>query len=213
VKFSSAQSVGSTLSALTKTLLGGGIVIAAVVLAAGPASAHNSPVGYSPAENSVVTQQPGVFSVTTSDELLDLDGSGSASAMNVSGPTGGATPLYYGDGCATVSGATLETAAQLGAAGEYTVIWQTVSTDGHPISGEFAFTWQPADGEVLAAGSTVTPDCGGAAEQVTGAPGVGTAESTTASSGSGAAWIGGVLGAILLAVGVTFFVLRRKPKQ
>ena len=111
-----------------------------------------------PTAGSVVTMQPGVFSVTTNDLLLDLGGSGAGSAMVVTGPA--SAPLFYGDGCATVSGATVETSAQLGAAGAYTVIWQTVSTDGHAISDEFAFDWKPAAGEELGAGAAAAPTCG-----------------------------------------------------
>ena len=203
------------ISPLTRTLLGGGIVVAALGLFAAPASAHNYPVGYSPAENSVVTEQPGVFSVTTNDLLLDLDGTGAASAMQVTGPTGAPTPLYYGDGCATVSGATVETQAQLGEAGDYTVVWQTVSTDGHAVSGEFSFTWQPAAGQVLAEGSTTKPDCGGAGNQTTDAPATESvpADAPASSVMSDVAWIGGSLLVVLLAVGATVFFVRRKPNQ
>jgi len=215
VKFSSAQSARSTLSPWAKTLLGGGIVIAALGFTAAPASAHNSPVGYSPAENSVVTEQPGVFSVTTSDQLLDLDGTGSASAMEVTGPTGGGTPLYYGDGCGTVSGATVGTSAQLGEAGDYTVVWATRSVDSHSISGKFSFTWEPAAGQVLAAGSTDRPVCGGAVNQSAEVPadGSGTAEAPSASNMSGAAWIGGAVGALLIVVGATVYFVRRASKS
>ncbi|KGJ72472.1 hypothetical protein GY21_15200 [Cryobacterium roopkundense] len=197
------------------TALGGIITAVALGLFAGPASAHNYPVGYSPAEDSVVTEQPEVFSVTTNDLLLDLDGTGAASAMQVTGPTSAATPLYYGDGCAAVSGATVETEAQLGEAGDYTVVWQTVSTDGHAVSGEFSFTWQPAAGQVLAEGSTAKPDCGGAGSQATDAPVTGSApaDASAAPALSDLAWIGGSLAVVLIAVGATVFFVRRTPQQ
>ncbi|WP_051973338.1 copper resistance CopC family protein [Cryobacterium sp. MLB-32] len=203
------------MSPFAATLLGGGIVVAALGLFAAPASAHNYPVGYSPEENSVVTEQPGVFSVTTNDLLLDLDGSGAASAMEITGPTTAGAPLYYGDGCATVSGATVETTAQLGEAGEYTVVWQTVSTDGHAVSGEFSFTWQPAAGQVLAEGSSTRPDCGGEGNRAADAPATdsGAADSSAAPAMSDVVWIGGALGAVLLAVGATVYVVRRAPRS
>lgn len=205
----------SVMSPLATTLLGGGIVVAALGMGAAPASAHNYPVGYSPVENSVVTEQPGVFSVTTNDLLLDLAGTSTASAMEITGPADATTPLYYGDGCATVSGATVETEAQLGKAGDYTVVWQTVSTDGHSISGEFSFTWQPAAGQVLAEGSTVRPACGGAGNQVTDAPTTDSAQAdaSAASAWSDVAWIGGSLAVVLLAVGATMYFVRRTPKK
>ncbi|MET0726455.1 MAG: copper resistance CopC family protein, partial [Leifsonia sp.] len=116
----------------------GATIVVASALAAAPASAHNYPVGSTPAEGATVTVQPDVISLTTNDNLLDF---GSSSAIQVSGPSD--APLYYGDGCATVTDATVETTAQLGAPGEYTVQWQVVSTDGHPVSGSFTFDWQP----------------------------------------------------------------------
>ena len=190
------------------------VVVAAAALGwgAAPASAHNSAVGSSPAADAVVTEQPGLFSVTTSDLLLDLGGSGSGTAMIVTGPA--SAPLFYGDGCATVSGATIETAAQLGAAGEYTVIWQTVSTDGHSISDEFTFDWKPAQGQSLADGAATAPSCGIEAD-------ASTAEATADDGVSAAsdsplltvAWIGAALGAVLLAVAVTLLVLRRKRRR
>jgi len=209
---------GPGISVLTRVMLGGGLVVAAVGLFAAPAAAHNYPVGSAPAENAVVTEQPGIFSVTTNDLLLNLDGTGAASAMLITGPTSAGTPLYYGDGCATVSGATVETTAQLGDAGEYTVTWQTVSTDGHAISDTYSFTWNPAAGEKLATGSPDAPTCGRTAAEgttpATDAPDAGSTE-PAASSGMAAdvAWIGGSLGVVLLAVGATLFVLRRKARQ
>jgi len=190
-----------------------GVVVAAVLgWGAAPASAHNYVVDSSPAADAVVTEQPGVFSVTTNDLLLDLGGSGAGSAMVVTGPANAA--LFYGDGCDAVSGATIETSAQLGAAGQYTVIWQTVSTDGHAISDEFTFDWQPSADQALAEGAATAPAC--STETDAGPPPSGdpaAAESVTSDSTlTTFAWIGGTLGAALLAAGATLLVLRRKPR-
>jgi hypothetical protein len=173
-------------------------------------------VGTYPEADAVVTEQPKEFSVTTNDLLLDLGGTGAASRMVVTGPS--SEPLFYGDGCGTVSGATVETSAQLGAAGEYSVIWQTVSTDGHSISDEFTFDWRPAADQVLADGAETAPSCGAEAD----APATDTDAAPPAGSGdadafagdrllSNLAWIGGTLGAMLLAVRVTVLVVRRNP--
>ncbi|GAA3886788.1 hypothetical protein GCM10022381_31100 [Leifsonia kafniensis] len=192
-----------------------GFVCAGSVLAgpAGPASAHNSVISTTPAAGSVVTEQPGVFQVTTNDDLLKLDTPG-AMRMQISGPADAATPLYYGDGCSTVFGPTLEAKAQLGEPGKYTVAWQVVSTDGHTISGDFAFTWQPAAGQELATGSSIPPDCGGT---ITG----GTTQTDAATPAAPATdtaalgdvlWIGGAVAAVILATVVTLVAVgRRKP--
>ena len=192
-------------------MFAGVVVAAALGWGAAPASAHNYVVGSSPAADAVVTEQPGVFSVTTNDLLLDLGGAGAGSAVVITGPA--SAPLFYGDGCGSVSGATVETSAQLGAAGQYTVIWQTVSTDGHAISDELTFDWQPSADQTLAEGVATAPTCGtetdaAETEADTAAP----ADSATDGSLATVAWIGGTLGAVLLAVAATLLVLRRKPR-
>lgn len=191
--------------------LGGAVVVAALVgWSAAPAFAHNFPVGSSPAEGAIVTEQPGTFTVTTNDQLLDLRGEGSGNAMAIRGPAGAATPLYYGDGCVTLFGPSIETKAQLGQPGEYTVIWQVVSTDGHAVSEEYTFTWQPVAGQKLAEGSPTLPSCGGTAQTRADA-----AASTPADAGPGLgdlAWIGGALGAVILAIGGTLLVVDRRGR-
>ncbi|MEC5151458.1 copper resistance CopC family protein [Cryobacterium sp. GrIS_2_6] len=193
------------------------VVAASLGFSAAPASAHNYPVGYAPAENSVVTEQPGNFTVTTNDALLNLDGTGTGNAMRISGPT--SAPLYYGDGCITLFGAKLETTAQLGQPGEYTVTWQVVSTDGHPVSGSYTFTWQPAAGQVLATGLAAAPTCG--ATTAPDAPGAVAEASAGTPATPGAAqsavaptdllWIAGAALAVLIAVAATLFLTRRRP--
>lgn len=186
-----------------------------VVLPALPASAHNYVVATTPAEGATVTEQPGAISLETNDELLELDG---GSVIEVQGPDG----RYYGDGCTIVDGATAAMEAELGAPGDYTVTWRVVSTDGHPISGTWAFTWQPAEGVALAEGSDAPGDCGGTAVVSTpGADQTGDTGDATDSTQSrddapagfptDALWIvGGVLAAAVAAL-ITWFAVRRRP--
>lgn len=169
-----------------------------------PAWAHNSLVATTPAEGAVVTEQPGTISLETNDDLLDV---GDGSAIRVQGPDG----RYYGDGCTVVVGATAETRAELGTPGEYTVTWQVVSTDGHPISGTWAFDWQPAEGVALAEGSTDPGACGG--DAVVSTPGEQTDEPTDAAAASvplDALWIGGGVLAAALAALATWLIVRRR---
>lgn len=194
-------------------LVGAGVALAlALGWSAAPAFAHNYPVAYSPAEGSVVAEQPGTIAVTTNDALLDLAGAGTGAVMRVSGPQGAAKPLYFGDGCVTLDGSTAATKAQLGAPGEYTVAWQVVSTDGHPVSGEYSFTWQPAAGQTLATGSTAVPDCGGKAAAEKPAADPAAAGGTVDPGLANVAWIVGAIGAVLVAVVATLLIVtRRKP--
>ncbi|NQX12609.1 copper resistance protein CopC [Microbacteriaceae bacterium VKM Ac-2855] len=196
---------------MRRTLAGAVVAGAALALAvAAPAAAHNYLVASTPTADSTLTTQPETISVTTNDNLLDLGGDGNAAAIQVVGPAD--APRYYGDGCVTVLGPTASMPAQLGAAGEYTVTWQVVSTDGHPVSDSFTFEWQPDATQVLAAGSATAPDCNGtisAAEPVA-------SDQPAASTASDPAllndvlWIGGGVLAVVVAAGVTLLVLRRR---
>ncbi len=200
---------------VTRTILGTA-VLAALAGSAAPATAHNSLLSSTPAAGSVVTEQPGTISVTTNDDLLLLGGEATGMAIQVTGPAGAPEPLYYGDGCVTASGPTLAADVQLGQPGEYTVIWQIVSIDGHPVSDTFTFSWQPAAGQQLAEGSTAAPVCGDTATVATPEPdGTQPADDAPPSVDSAfgdALWIGGAGAAVLLAAVVTFVVMaRRRP--
>lgn len=127
-----------------------------VAVSASPAHAHSYLVESTPAAGSVVTELPEMFSVTTNEQLLDLTGNADGFALQVIDSAG----RYFGDGCLSVTGATLSAGASLGDAGDYRVIWQVVSEDGHPVSGEFAFTWLPTDAEQSSGGSAAPPVCG-----------------------------------------------------
>ncbi|BDZ63995.1 copper resistance CopC family protein [Agromyces mangrovi Wang et al. 2018] len=185
-------------------LLGAAAALALALLPAMPAAAHNFPVAWNPEPDSTVTEQPGTISITTNDDLLDL---GNGGIVQVVGPDG----LHYGDGCGTVVGASVELEALLGEPGAYEVAWQAVSTDGHPISGEFGFTWAPAAGVELGTGSDADFVCGTSnADEET--------DASESASDEGAPlvpeealWIGGAVLAIGAAVGVTLLLTRRKP--
>ncbi|MET4637628.1 copper resistance CopC family protein [Mycetocola sp. 2940] len=222
-----------------RTLIGlggiAGIALAALVGTA-PAQAHNAFVSSTPVAGSVVTEQPGLFVITTSDALLDLGLDSSRTYLQVRGP--GAAQLYYGDGCATVDGASITMPVQLGEPGEYTVAWGVVSADGHPITSadpgasDIAFTWQPADGQELGGGYSAPPTCGEApaegetpapdesaapaapaapAETATSTPAADTDEASTAAADI--LWIGAGLGVLVLAAAVILLVARSRTRS
>ena len=184
---------------------------ALALLPALPASAHNYVVATTPAKGAVVTAQPGTVSLETNEALLDVEG---GSVIQVQGPDG----RYYGDGCAVVDGPVATTQTQLGEPGEYTVTWRVVSTDGHPISGTWAFTWQPVDGIALAEGSEEPGACGSTSTAAEPEATESADESEAPDESSDAAsaapldalWIvGGVLLAAVAAI-VTWLVVRRR---
>ena len=182
-----------------------GVAALLVVLVAGPASAHNYLVESTPAAGEVLTALPEEFSVTTNEALLDLAGSGSGFGLEVRDAAG----LYYGDGCVTIDGATMSAAAELGEPGEYTLVYQLVSADGHTVSDSFRFTWAPEDDVEASTGSTSAGDCNGLYARGDGAQ----EPSSAASIDLGTVlWIGGALAAVAIAVLVTLLVLRPKKQ-
>ncbi len=194
-------------------------VTALAVTTAAPAQAHSYLVESTPAEGSIVTELPDAFSVTTNEKLLDLTGGADGFALQVVDASG----LYYGDGCLSVSDATLSTGATLGQSGDYRLIWQVVSEDGHPVSGELAFTWQPADAAQTSAGSATPPVCGEAVPTPTAtataepqptatATPIAVEEHADADLG-GVVLIGGIIAAVLGAAVATVLLLGRRARK
>lgn len=174
------------------------------------ASAHDTLVSSSPSDGSTVTSLPDAFSVTMNEPLADLTGSGSGFAIEVRDAAG----AYYGDGCFTIADATLATAAALGDPGHYTLLWQVVSADGHIASGELGFTWAPAVGTIASPGSATPPVCGATADPTAPATplAIPAKQAHADADLSNVLWIGGAIGAVLVAGLVTLLVLGRRKR-
>ncbi|MBC7724185.1 MAG: copper resistance protein CopC [Burkholderiaceae bacterium] len=203
-----------------------------IVSTAGPASAHNYLISSTPEAGSTLTVLPAQFQITTNDALLDLGTASEAFALQVQDSSG----LYYGDGCVDIAGATMTTTASLGAAGGYTVTWGVISTDGHPISDTFDFTWAPDATAVPSKGSATAPVCGTttieadvaspsptpetptATPTATPTPTATLSPSTTATDdgtgdgGTAAPWIIGAVVAVAAGVAATLAFTRRRSK-
>ncbi|MCH1883425.1 copper resistance CopC family protein [Agrococcus sp. ARC_14] len=134
-------------------------VLTAVVLL----PAHASLIGSTPADGDVLTEQPGTFSVVMNEEILSVDGADSANAMQITDAAG----LFYGTGCLTVDGDSASLEAELGEAGDYSLTFQVVSADGHPVSDTIDFSFDPAAGEAGQPGVAAAPVCGAAAPGTT----------------------------------------------
>lgn len=119
------------------------VLITGGLLAAAPASAHDELVSTDPAADSTLDELPTELTLTFSGELSTDAG---ATAMQVT-DAGGAS---LADGEPVVQGTTVTLALAGAASGTVTVLWKVVSSDGHPISGEYGFT-------VTAAPPTPTP--------------------------------------------------------
>ncbi len=109
------------------------LVAGAVLATAGPAAAHDELLSSDPAAGAVVTELPGELVLTFSAELL---GDGAGNEVQVTDAAG----TVLSDGPAVAAGTSLTQPLAGEAAGEIRVLWRAVSSDGHPISGEFAFT-------------------------------------------------------------------------
>lgn len=112
------------------------------VVAAPAATAHDYLVGSTPAAGEVLFTAPQEVAVTLSEVPLgssDL----ALSQFVVTGPDG----AQVASGDVTLQDSTMSAPVTIEAAGQYEVAWRTVSSDGHPIEGMFAFAFEPGPGE------------------------------------------------------------------
>lgn len=172
-----------------------GVAAAALVFAAAaPAAAHNYVVSSTPAEGEVLTELPEAWEVVTNDTLLYA---GNDAVFGVWARD--ADGLFYGDGCVEVSGTAMSAPPVIGAAGDYTLVYSLISTDGHPLTGEIPFEWA---GEAdVATGSTEPARCG-ATEPGPDIP----------ASSNDAIWIAAAVGAVGVAV-IVAVLLARRPRR
>ena len=183
------------------------VVLAAVALVlagvgAPAARAHDELVATTPAADATVPTAPA---------SVDLELSAPAQALGtqvvVTGPDG----TVVSQGRAELRDRTVvqPVAGDL-PGGTYTVAWRVTSSDGHPLSGGFAFTVaaDPAvAGEPSAAG-TPAPDP--VAAGPTAAAPDGAAATQPAASSTGSGWIAGAAGVVVLAAGAVLLRLRRR---
>lgn len=121
------------------------MVLAAGLLAAvfavhpvSSATAHDYLADSNPQDGEVIQGGLDAVSLTfTEAPLANLSG---ASLVAVTGPDGGTVSADS----PTLDGASLSVPVEFTGSGTYQVVWQTVSSDGHPISGEFSFQWENA---------------------------------------------------------------------
>ena len=129
---------------LRSALLGAVVLVAVLLGAVSPASAHDTAESTSPAAGATVAAPPEQVSVTFNHNPLAL---GSQIVVN------DATGANWSDGPVEIVDNVAAQKLKSGApAGPYTVHWRVASSDGHPIEGSFTFTATAA-----AAGTTPAP--------------------------------------------------------
>jgi len=115
------------------------------VLDARPAAAHDALARAVPAADETVTTE--LSSVTLTFSETPLAEFANAIALNVTDPSGASVTT----GAPVADGTTLSVPVEVSEAGLHTVTWQSVSSDGHTISGTYTFTYA---GPVAAAAPT-----------------------------------------------------------
>jgi methionine-rich copper-binding protein CopC len=187
-------------------LVGGAIALAGVFATATAASAHDSLLVTEPAQGSTTAGPITQLTLTFSGDPIGGQG---ADVVELLGPDG----KYYETGCAQLSGPELTVPVAMGPAGTYEVAWRAVSSDGHPVSGTYTFTYAPdaaASTGPQASGST-HPACG-AAPAATSQPDA----SSSAPPPDAGVWLGIGIGLVVVAiaaVGAWLIVRRPKPED
>lgn len=102
------------------------------LLAAAPASAHDELVGTDPAVDAALERSPEQLTLTFSANISDAPG---ASVVEVTDATGAVDV-----GALVTTDNVLIVPLEGEASGAVTVLWKVVSSDGHPISGQYGFT-------------------------------------------------------------------------
>jgi methionine-rich copper-binding protein CopC len=106
---------------------------AGLLLAAAPAQAHDELESTDPAADSTVEALPDHLTLTFSGVLATDAGASEVAVTDSAG-----TSLV--DGAPVVADTVLTQQLTGTASGAITVLWKVVSSDGHPISGEYSFT-------------------------------------------------------------------------
>lgn len=164
----------SLITTLAALLLGTGLTLAV----AAPAQAHDELVSSYPAADSTLTGSPAEITLSFSGELI-------------AGMQSAAVEVIASDGQNIATDAPSENGTSITQhltpdppVGMFTVRWKVVSSDGHPISGEYTYTVAPYD--AVPSSPTATPSA--APQNPAPSP---TAAETSADNGYGGETSGG----------------------
>jgi methionine-rich copper-binding protein CopC len=186
--------------AAVRALAAGALVLTVALLAAPAASAHEVLVGSDPPDGASLSATPSRVTLT-----FDNPVQAGFTTMTVVGPDGG----RWEQGPVVEQSERISVGVhRLGPAGRYRVGYRIVSSDGHPVSGEVAFTLTAAQG------GTPDPASAGpasAAAAPAGAPPAASPAASTSDDGGGGlpAWPFVVV-AVVVVGGAVVLALRRR---
>lgn len=130
----------------TVTLFAALFLLAANSVGISAANAHDEVVSVSPESGSTVEAGIVDLSINFSEEVMTTDGTAGFDVM-VTNDKGEKQEI----GCLSPMGNTLSARTIAAQAGEYTVNWHSVSSDGHPSEGSFTFNVTGRAGEMIPA--------------------------------------------------------------
>jgi methionine-rich copper-binding protein CopC len=180
------------------------LILGAILLPASPAHAHDELVGSDPAADATVETLPAQLTLTFSDTIATDAGGSEVQVTDAAG-----TSLVAGAPAAQDNVLTQPLAGA--ASGIITVLWKVVSSDGHPISGQFSFTATGAPTPTQTPTPTVTPTPT-PTETVEPTP-TPTPEPEPASGGDAWPWIIGGIVLVALAGGITYLLVSRARRE
>ena len=172
------------------------VALAVLVLPASPANAHDELIGSDPAADSTVDGLPAQISFTFSGIIATDAGASEVSVTDASG-------AELADGAPVAQDNVLTQPLAGAASGAVTVLWKVVSSDGHPISGEFTFDVS-GGGEPSASATTEPEPSGTVAPSDSAEP---TAPPADEASGFDDVWPWVLGGLLLAAVGGSLIYL------
>lgn len=176
-------------------------------LGAGPAQAHDSLQSTSPERDTTITAAPDIVTLTLSEPPTDSK-SLNLSIITVTDSTG----KTLSNGEVTVAGATISTNVTPGSNGPYKVLWRTVSSDGHPIEGTYAFTVEDPAAGAATGPATATATAPATASATASAPANTVPDRVPPPDDSNALLAVGIGAIVLAVIGGLVYLSRRKER-
>ncbi|MCH6229840.1 copper resistance protein CopC [Microbacterium sp. CFH 31415] len=185
------------------------VAFALLLVPASPAHAHDELIGSTPSVGSTVEGVPAQLTLTFSGAIATDAGASDVAVTDAAG-----TSLI--DGAPTAQDNVLTQPLTGEASGEITVLWKVVSSDGHPISGQFAFTVTsgPTPTPTDTATPTPTPTETSEPTQEPSATPSATVPADSGTTGSDV-WPWVLIGIVVIALGggITYLLVSRARRQ